>query len=426
MIKSRIKDLFQSKKGYVYYIVGEGLSKGIIFLLLAFYTNILGKEDFGKLALFWVSVPLFSVLIDLSQRSYVKYFYINNDGQKTTKLIAAIKYFCLLSALLLLVIFYGKNYLGYFFIDEISDYFILFSALFFAIIELYLSFFQIKGDFKSYNFVFILRNAFPYVAAAFVLQFFSGDVYSFMKVQLFIFIIVALFLSKKDILNKVPFDKFVTLIKPSIKFSAPFIPAILSVLALSFADRFIINYYYSEVEVAEYTVAYTVSSIFMAFFLATNKMWQKFILESLKANDLTKIIKNTKVYLVIVLVIAIAIVLMRSYLVSIMSNSSYFVILDIIPTIIIGMYFYFLYTVLSNIPFYYKDTVFMALPAIIAATLNILLNFILIPIYGYKVAALATTISYFTEFIVIYVICLKKYKTDILFNGLTKRFIQSS
>lgn len=425
MIKSKIKDLFQTKKGYVYYIVGEGLSKGIIFLLLAFYTNILGKENFGKLALFWVSVPLFSVLIDLSQRSYVKYFYIN-EGQKTTKLIAALKYFCLLSALILLVIFYGKNYFGYYFIDELSDYFILFSALFFAIIELYLSFFQIKGDFKSYNFVFILRNAFPYVAAAFVLQFFSGDVYSFMKVQLFLFIILALFLSKKDILKKVPFDSFVTFIKPSIKFSAPFIPAILSVLALSFADRFIINYYHSEVEVAEYTVAYTVSSIFMAFFLATNKMWQKFILESLKANDLTRIIKNTKIYLVIVLVIAVAIILMRSYLVSIMSNSSYFVILDIIPTIIIGMYFYFLYTVLSNIPFYYKDTVFMALPAIIAATLNILLNFILIPIYGYKVAALATTISYFTEFVVIYAICLKKYKTDILFNGLTKRFIQSS
>jgi Na+-driven multidrug efflux pump len=100
--------------------------------------------------------------------------------------------------------------------------------------------------------------------------------------------------------------------------------------------------------------------------------------------------------------------------VNILSNSSYFVILDIIPTILLGMFFYFLYTVMSNIPFFHKNTYLMALPAFIAAGLNIVLNVIMLPIYGYKIAALTTLISYFIEFLVIYIICLKKYKINLL------------
>jgi len=56
----------------------------------------------------------------------------------------------------------------------------------------------------------------------------------------------------------------------------------------------------------------------------------------------------------------------------------------------------------------------MALPAFIAAGLNIILNIIFLPIYGYKIAAFTTLISYFIEFLVIYIICLKKYRINLL------------
>lgn len=415
MKKITFKNLGNVNQGYIYYLVGEGLSKGIVFLFLGFFTNALSKQDFGKLSLFWVSVPLLSVFIDFSQRSYIKYFYIHNKV-RVKELIVAIKMLCLLLSPLFFAIFFVKDYYEIYIIDSKSDYFIIFSAFLFAIIELYLSYFQIKGSYKKYNLVFILRNAIPYIIAAIIIQYFSGDVYSFMIIQGCLMLLIVMFLSKSDNLVRIGFKKCIEYLKISIKFSLPFIPAMISVLALSFSDRFIINYYYSEIEVANYTVAYTVSSIFMAFFMATNKMWQKFILENLKAKNINKISKAIKYYILVVFSVAIVVIIGREYLVSLMSNNSYFLILDIIPTIVIGMFFYFLYTVLSNIPFFYKNTFLMVLPAIVAAFVNLVLNFILIPIYGYKIAAITTTCSYIIEFVIIYIICLQYYKVDVLFK----------
>ncbi|WP_341215802.1 polysaccharide biosynthesis C-terminal domain-containing protein [uncultured Wocania sp.] len=418
LVNARI--IGDSKKGYFYYILGEGVSKGTIFLLLAFYTNYFSKRDFGILSLFWVAVPLMSVLIDFSQRSYLKYYYIHTK-KNTEELLSSVKYFCLSISGILLLIFLFKDELGVYLIDRISDYFVLFCALFYALIELDLSLFQIKGDYKKYNVFFILRNGFPYIITALVLVFFKTSVFTFMKVQLIVFFCLAIYNFRK--VKKININKCLAYIKPGLNFSAPFIPAMLSVLVLSFSDRFIINYYFSEVEVADYTVAYTISSIFMAFFLATNKMWQKFILENLKLKNFEKIRIASRRYILIVLSVGLLIILLRKHLVFFLSNKTYLSIVELIPVIVIGMFFCFLYTILSNIPFFYKNTRYLALPAIIAAMINIVFNVILIPIYGYKIAALTTAISYAVEFLVIYLICLKKYKIDIIFHGLTKRII---
>lgn len=408
---------------YLYYLIGEGISKGTIFLLLSFFTNYFNKDDFGKLSLIWVSIPLFSILIDYSQRSYIKHYYLHNNAAKTLKLIRSIYFFSIVSGAVLFCFFLLKKYFNVFIVDFEHDYFIISCSLFFALIELHLSYYQIRGEAIKYNVIFLIRNSLPYILTATILFCFSGEVMLFLQIHLILLVGLVIYLSYRLFRNAQKPLFNIKDIKTSLNFSFPFIPAMLSVLALSFSDRFIIKYYFSEEEVANYTVAYTVCSIFIAFFLATNKMWQKFMLESLKENKLNKIRKTTFKYVLIVATVGITIILIRGFLVNFFSNSSYILILDIIPTIIIGMFFYFLYTVLSNIPFFYKNTFLMALPAIIAATINIILNFVFIPKLGYKIAALTTAISYLVEFLVIYIICLRKYKIDILFHGITKKII---
>ena len=179
----------------------------------------------------------------------------------------------------------------------------------------------------------------------------------------------------------------------------------------------IINYYFSESEVAEYTVAYTISSIFIAFFMATNKMWQKIILEKLKDKEYELLSIKAKKYILIVAVFGILIGLVSKHLLLFMSNETYMGVVSIIPVLLMGMFFYFLYTVISNIPFFHGNTVLMAIPAIIAALLNIVLNFIFLPKYGYKFAAITTSACYFLEFLIIYIIRNRKYKIDIIFNA---------
>lgn len=394
---------------------GEALSKGIVFLLMGFFTNTLGKVEFGRLSLIWVSIPLLSVFIDFSQRSYVKSVFINEPTIVKT-VIAQIKKFCVFSTLFWFLIFWFKSLFGFELISSKIDIFLLVAAFFYAIIELDLSHYQINGSFKKYNFFFLLRNVTPYIGVA-AIYFLTSNrkAVSFLYIQIVIGIVVAayLYFGKRI---KAKGKNFKETLSRSLRFSFPLIPAMFSVLALSFADRFIINYYYSEAEVAEYTVAYTVSSIFIAFFMATNKMWQKIILEKLKEGKLKSLIEMARKYVLVVVLFGLLIGFFSKKILLLMSNDSYLIVVEIIPILLIGMFFYFLYTILSNVPFFFGNTILQATPAFIAAIVNIILNFALLPKYGYKFAASTTAFSYFIEFLVIYLICLRKYNIDILFN----------
>ena len=406
--------IFNSKNiNYLYYLIGEGFAKLLIFLSIRFFTNYFDKISFGKLTLFWISIPILSVLIDFSQRSYVKYIYINFRS-KSDVVIQSIRLFSFVILLFFYLIFWTLNFFDIILIDKKLDYLILFCSFFFVIIEISLSYLQIKGDAAKYNIIFIIRQALPYILTVSYLFFFSGDIISFGIIHLIVVSLLALYLFFSEQFIKLSWELFYNTIKSSISFSIPFIPAVLSALLLGFSDRFLIKYYYTDVEVANYTIAYIVGTVYASFFLATNKMWQKYILEGLKAQKIIEIKSAAKRYLLVVMLIGIIILLLKTFLVRILSNSSYYVILDIIPTILMGMFFYFLYTVMSNIPFYHKNTYLMVLPTFIAAGLNIILNIIFLPIYDYKIAALTTLISYFIEFLIIYIICIKKYKINLL------------
>ena len=405
--------IFNSKNiNYLYYLIGDGFAKLVVLFSIRFFTNYFDKISFGKLSLFWISIPILSIFIDFSQRSYVKYIYINFKS-KSDEVIQSIRIFSFTISLFFYLIFWALNYFDVILIDKGLDSLILFCSFFFVIIEISLSYLQIKGKAIKYNVIFTIRQALPYVLTALYLFFFSGGIISFGIIHLIVVVPLSVYLIFRRHFVKLSWRLFYKTIKSSLSFSIPFIPAVLSALLLGFSDRFLIKYYYSDVEVANYTIAYTVGTIYAAFFLATNKMWQKYILEALKLQKIDEIKSSAKKYLLVVVLVGIIILLLKTFLVNILSNSSYFVILDIIPTILLGMFFYFLYTVMSNIPFFHKNTYLMALPAFIAAGLNIVLNVIMLPIYGYKIAALTTLISYFIEFVVIYIICLKKYKINL-------------
>ena len=63
----------------------------------------------------------------------------------------------------------------------------------------------------------------------------------------------------------------------------------------------------------------------------------------------------------------------------------------------------FLYSLFSSIEFYYKKNKFISFATITGALLNIILNLIFIPIFGYVAAAYTTLIGYIIMVIMHYV-----------------------
>ena len=76
----------------------------------------------------------------------------------------------------------------------------------------------------------------------------------------------------------------------------------------------------------------------------------------------------------------------------------------LIPIIIVSYIFQFMYTLLVNVQFYEKKNYYVPIGTTIAAALNIVLNIIFIPRYGYQAAAVTTLISYIVLFILHYIV----------------------
>ena len=77
--------------------------------------------------------------------------------------------------------------------------------------------------------------------------------------------------------------------------------------------------------------------------------------------------------------------------------------IQILPVIILSYLFFFLYTMYVQYSFFYKKTYLVALYTLLASVINIFLNYILIPKFGYQIAAWTTVISYFLLFIFHYI-----------------------
>ncbi|WP_203256651.1 lipopolysaccharide biosynthesis protein [Hyunsoonleella ulvae] len=408
----------------LYYLIGEGFAKGTVFLIFPFFTNSFSKKEFGILSLFWAAIPVASLAFDLSQRSYVKIYYLDNKS-KIFELLKNLYFFSFLMFGVFSIVLFTLSENEIYLINKNFDWYLLISAFLFVLIEQYLSYLQIKGSALEYSIFYISRSSLAYILTVFFIWFNNVSIntypisYIFILCCVFVFIIVRLTANDNNLsilkFKKKEFDKFLS---KSLSFSLPLIFGTLSAMGLNMADRYIINYYYSEIEVANYTVGYTIASILMAFFLASNKWWQKFMLSALSENNISIIKKKFKSYLLLILIVSFGIYFFRKYLLLFLSNNTYLVALDIVPVLLLGMFFYFLYSVLINVPFYYKKTKIQILPALVAFLINLILNFWLLPKYGYKIAAYTTCVSYFLEFLFMYLICIYKFKIEFIFSAL--------
>ena len=78
----------------------------------------------------------------------------------------------------------------------------------------------------------------------------------------------------------------------------------------------------------------------------------------------------------------------------IMGGENYISSMYVIPPVMLGCLFQYIYTMYVNIEQFMKKTVGMAFGSALAAIINVALNMLFIPKYGYIAAAYTTLVSY--------------------------------
>ena len=179
-----------------------------------------------------------------------------------------------------------------------------------------------------------------------------------------------------------------------ITYQAPLILHSLSYIVLGQSDRVMIGKMVGETQAAFYGVAYTMG---MAAYILQNSLqialtpWRY---QKLQDGNYPIIRSSTNALLLllgggILLFIAVAPELMQ-----LLFTPDYQEALWCIPPVAASFFFMFLFSIFVNVETYFEKTIYIMYASVGVALLNIVLNLLLIPIWGYIVCAYTTLLSY--------------------------------
>ncbi len=177
-------------------------------------------------------------------------------------------------------------------------------------------------------------------------------------------------------------------------FCLPLIPHFLSIQILSKSDRIMIDRMCSTSDVAVYSLAYNLSMLMLIVSDALLAAYTPYTYQCMKEKRPEPIRKRTSQLLFAVALCNILFILFAPEAVALFATEEYLEAIYVIPAVSASVYFMFLFNLFANIEYYYSETKYVAAASVIAAAVNVGLNFIFIQRYGYIAAAYTTLISY--------------------------------
>jgi O-antigen/teichoic acid export membrane protein len=152
-----------------------------------------------------------------------------------------------------------------------------------------------------------------------------------------------------------------------------------------------------------YSIAYQISWIYLFMIMGINQAWVPLFYEKMKNKEYVNIDNVLKRYSIFISILAVGFVIISPYLVKLLTTSDYLKAINVLPVIVIGFMFQYLYVQLVNYSFYEKKTLNIAIFSLLAASVNVALNYFLIPKFGYVAAAWTTVVSYVLLFLLHYI-----------------------
>ncbi|WP_321025791.1 lipopolysaccharide biosynthesis protein [Hungatella effluvii] len=205
--------------------------------------------------------------------------------------------------------------------------------------------------------------------------------------------------------------------------SLPLVPHLLSMTLLGSSDRIMITKLLGAEYTALYSIAHIVASIVAILIDSMNKAWAPWFLDSMKGNEQKSIAKVSTIYFGVFLALILGIILLAPEVVLTLGGKRYIEGVSVLPPLIIGCVFQFAYTMYVQVEFYEKKMRMVAIGTTIAAVLNIILNFIFIPIWGYCAAGYTTLAGYAVLFLLHYIVISRLgyrhiFNRKVIFGGL--------
>lgn len=186
---------------------------------------------------------------------------------------------------------------------------------------------------------------------------------------------------------------------------------------LTTSDRYIIKYFGHNAQVGIYSTNYSLAnSIYMMFSLIIVNAFHPIIMKEWdkKNNNVYKLVSYTiDLYLIIMIPLTFYGCLKSKILLSLFKGNLYATYYDIFIWTAVGIFFYGISLLLHKYYELIKNTKMILFFNLIVAMLNIFLNVLLIPLYGFNIAAFTTFISYIMYILIVRLLTRKVFPIKI-------------
>jgi O-antigen/teichoic acid export membrane protein len=415
------KELKQLGKETAIYGISTIVGRFLSFLLVPFFTNVFSQAEYGIITNVYAYIAFFNIIYLYGMDSaYLKYASTQELGNEKQTFSTAFNSVFLTSFLLSILILIFKEPLTILFGLEKSQLTIVYfvaGILFFDavsnVIFARLRFHNKALRFASFKLLNIISNVVLNIVGIFIWK--LGPLSVFLAgfgSSLFTFVLLLPDLIKS---YQSKIDK--SILQALLKFGLPFIPAGLASIVTQVIDRPILLALTDASTVGVYQANYKLGIFMMLFVSMFQYAWQPFYLkQSLKENAKELFAKVLTYFTLFAFTIFIILSLFIEDLVRIKFFGFYLIGKDfwdglyIVPIVLLAYVFNGFYiNFLAGIQIQ-KKTQYMPLVSGLGAIVNVVSNFILIPLIGMLGAAYATLLAYFAMAVFQYFLSQRFYR----------------
>lgn len=385
-------------------ILGPIILNGVNFFTVPIFTRLLGAENYGVISLYTTWAQVLTIIMGIQTCGSIAAARVHIDPKEHDAYYSSVlSLSCLVSSVLTVLILVFINPISEFLQFNKIIVLLIIAQSFGAYIISFATMKYIHHKQASLNFIVSVVVTLISIALSLLLIMnidkfedrYWGRIIGYAVPNVVVGLILGILIFAK---GKTGFSKKYWSF--CIPLSLPLIFHNLSQILLAQSDRVMLQKLMDDTAaVGIYSFIFNFVHIINIIYSALNNTWVPLYYDHLKLNDMEAVQKRSKNYIVLYTILTMGFMLLAPEVVKIFASEEFWSGTELIPIMTVAYYMVFLYSFPVNFEFYHKKTRIIAVGTCLAAIVNIIANYYMIPIWGIKGASLATMFSYIMLFI---------------------------
>lgn len=340
-------------KAGTWYTVSNFLIKGISFITLPIFARLLTKDELGQFSNItaWFNILAIITTFELYSSVSIARFDFKNELKKYissnlvlgTAITSVFYIFCLIFHTVVEQILM----IDFFTLNIMFIYLLVYPSIQMLQIEK-----QITHKYKTVVTISFLSSFLSTITSIILILIFKNHLYGRIVGHFIPLILISLLVYVWIIKDGVKITKRYS--KYAIKVSLPLIVHLLAGYLLSSSDKIMITKMVSSEANALYSVAYNVSLLVSLLWTSLNNAWSPWAYKQMDEKRYDKLKKYSKPYFLGFLVVVYVAMLITPELLLFMGGRGYMEAKYVMPPVMVGYVFQFVYSLYVNIEFYHK------------------------------------------------------------------------